>query len=390
MTKLLIRLFIKNSDDINNQNVRQKYGVLGTVTGIFCNLLLSAVKFLAGFLTSSISITADALNNLSDAGSSIVSFVGFKMSGRPADDDHPFGHGRAEYVSGLIVAMVIILMGFELAKTSITNIFKPEDVKFSIISLIILIVSITVKLWMSLFYRNIAKTINSVAIKAAAMDSLSDVIATSTVLIGMLITRFVGINVDACAGFVVSLFILYAGLNTARDTLSPLLGQAPSANFVSKIENKVLSYEGVIGIHDLIVHNYGPNRSLISLHAEVPCDIDILSIHDTIDNIEREIKREFDCETVIHMDPIATNDKVSNEMYKKISALVKLIDKRLQIHDFRMVEGKTHTNLIFDVVVPHRFRLKDSEVKSAIIDAVKILDETYECVINVDKEYVCK
>lgn len=390
MTRLLIKTFIKNFDNISDTNVRQKYGVMSGIVGICCNIVLAGAKFVAGMLSSSIAVTADAFNNLSDAGSSVVSLIGFKMAGRPADDDHPFGHGRAEYVSGFVVSMVILLMGFELLKSSVEKIISPQMIEFSIVSFVILLASIAVKLWMCLFNRRIAKTINSPAIKATAMDSLSDVAATSTVAIGMLISKFAGLNVDAYTGIIVALFILYTGFNTAKDTINPLLGQAPDTEFVKQIEKKVLSYDGVIGLHDLIVHNYGSNNRLVSLHAEVPSDIDILIIHDTIDLIERELKREFNCDAVIHMDPIVTDDIVTGETCKRILALVRLIDKCIDIHDFRMVEGKTHTNLIFDVVVPHKFRLSDCEIIEAIGEAVKALDNTFEVVINVDKAYIAK
>lgn len=390
MTKKLIKLFIKNPNDVANAKVRESYGTLGSIVGICCNVLLSISKLIAGFLTSSIAIMADALNNLSDAGSSTVSLIGFKMASRPADDDHPFGHGRAEYVSGLIVSMVIILMGFELGRNSIEKIFNPEVTEVSLISFIIMIAAILLKLWMFLFNTKLSKIIGSSTLKATAMDSISDVIATSTVVISMVITYFTGYNVDAYAGVVVALFIIYTGYKTAIDTLNPLLGQAPDEDFVKAIEEKVLSYPDIMGIHDMIVHNYGPNHSVISLHAEVPYNADILLVHDTIDLIERDIKKEFKCEAVIHMDPIVTDDKVTHAMQNKIAALVKLIDKSINIHDFRMVEGRTHTNLIFDIVVPHKFRLSDHEVIEAIETAVKTLDPTYNVVLTVDKAMICK
>ncbi|MGI5958648.1 MAG: cation diffusion facilitator family transporter [Massiliimalia sp.] len=388
MTEFLVRRFIKNYDCVENQEVRQKYGILGGVVGICCNLILFLAKLLAGVITSSISVMADAFNNLSDAGSSIVTVVGFKMAGMPADDQHPFGHGRIEYISGLIVSMVIILMGFELGKSSVEKILHPDEPAFHLFSLVILLFSIALKLWMGLFNRNLGMRIDSAAMKAAAMDSISDVAATSAVALGMVISKFSGVNLDGYIGILVALFILYTGLNTARDTLNPLLGQAPDEELVEKIKDEVLSYEGIMGIHDLIIHNYGPGRIIVSLHAEVPCDVDIIKIHDTIDNIERDMRAKFDCEAVIHMDPIVTDDEYSNSVKKKIGVLVKLIDPSLAIHDFRMVEGPSHTNLIFDVVVPHRFRLTDEQVVASITNAVKALDETFEVVIHVDKGYL--
>lgn len=390
MTKLLIRLFIKNKDDVQNQIVRNSYGMLGTIVGIIANVLLSGFKFFAGIITSSIAITADALNNLTDAISSVVALVGFKMSSMPSDEDHPFGHGRAEYVSGFIVSMVIILVGFELGKNSVIQIFNPTHVDISPIALFIMLVSIVAKLWMCIFNKYIGKKINSLTLKATAIDSLSDVVATSTVVAGMLITFFTDVNVDAYSGLVVSVFILYAGFNIAKETLNELLGQAPSAEFVDDIENRVLAHKDVVGIHDLIVHNYGANHCVVSLHAEVPCDIDLIEIHDTIDLIERELKNECRCDAVIHIDPIVTDDKVTNAVRGKINALVSLVDSNIGMHDFRMVEGKTHTNLIFDIVVPHKFRLTDTQLIESIRTAVKAIDHTYEVVITVDKAFITK
>ncbi|MEG2428777.1 MAG: cation diffusion facilitator family transporter [Oscillospiraceae bacterium] len=393
MTKFLMRIFIKNNENIDDPNVRQKYGFLGGIVGIICNVILAMLKFIAGFLSSSIAIAADAFNNLTDAASSTVSVIGFKMAGMPPDDDHPFGHGRAEYVSGLIVSMAILITGFELIKTSVQKIFTPQlsDInEFNYIAFFIMLGSIFVKLWLFVFNKKMAKKINSPTMKATAIDSLSDVVVTSTVIIGMLITKFTNINVDAYSGAIVAIFILYAGFSTAKDTLNPLLGQPPSPEFVDDIEKMVMSYEYVLGVHDLIVHNYGANLTLISLHAEVPCDGEILVMHDMIDVIERDIKKEFNCDAVIHMDPIVTDDTVSQQMCEKISALVRLIDKSINVHDFRMVEGTTHTNLIFDVVVPHKFRLSDDEIVTAISETVKTIDPTYNVVINVDKTYLSK
>lgn len=388
MTKLLVKLFVKDREQVENQKVRQRYGVLSGFVGIFCNLLLFAFKFLIGTFSNSIAITADAFNNLSDAGSSAVTVVGFKMAGRPADEEHPFGHGRIEYISGLIVSLVILLMGLELFRSSVTKIIHPEEVSASWISAGILAFSILLKLWMGLFNRKIGKTIASSTLQAAAMDSLSDVISTATVLLSLGVFVLTGFSLDGYIGALVAVFIMYTGVMTARDTLSPLLGQAPDPEFVHSIEKRVLAHSEVVGIHDLIVHNYGPGRSVISLHAEVPCNIDILQIHDTIDLIERELKECFQCEAVIHMDPIATDDEKVNEMHRKIAGLVKTIDTNLTIHDFRMVEGKTHTNLIFDVVVPHHFFLSDEEVRREISARVKRMDSCFETVLTVDKSYI--
>lgn len=388
MTDILIKLFIKNSQETNNPHIREKYGILSGIVGIFCNFMLFIGKFMAGLITASISITADAFNNLSDAASSIVTLVGFKMAGKPADAQHPFGHGRIEYISGLIVSTVIIIMGFEFVKSSIEKIIEPETVEFGLVSIIILLASILVKLWMSIFNKKLGESINSSTIKAISKDSLADVAATSTVLIGAIISYTTDVYVDGYAGILVALFIIYTGFTTAKETLSPLLGQAPDKDFVKKIEDKVLSYENIVGIHDLIVHNYGFGKVLVSLHAEVPCNINILKIHEIIDTIERDIKNELNCKIVIHMDPIATDDKTVNSTKEDIEIIVKSIDTRLSIHDFRMVQAESFTNLIFDLVVPHKFELNDEELRKLVNEKIKELNPLYRVVLNIDKMFL--
>lgn len=387
MTNFLIKHFIPNASDVKSPAVRQRYGVVSGVVGILCNALLCTAKIAAGLLTGAVSIVADGINNLSDGGSCVVSLLGFKMAGKPADDKHPFGHGRIEYVAGLIVSFIIVLMGVELAKTSLDKIFHPEEISFSWITPAVLGISILVKLWMCFFNRKMGDKIDSAVLRATAMDSLSDVAATSAVLAGFVIGYWARVNLDGYLGVLVALFILYTGVSTAKGTLDLLLGEAPDPEFVKQIQQEVLSYPEIIGVHDLIVHNYGPGHSVVSLHAEVPCDVDILKIHDTIDNAERDLKKKFDCEVVIHMDPIITNDKETNEIHQKLSSIVRLLDSRVTIHDFRMVKGPTHTNLIFDIVVPHQFRLTDDQVVESLRQAVKALDARYEIVVNVDKAY---
>lgn len=387
MTNFLIKHFIPNASDVKSPAVRQRYGVVSSVVGILCNALLCTAKIAAGLLTGAISIVADGINNLSDGGSCVVSLLGFKMAGKPADDKHPFGHRRIEYVAGLIVSFIIVLMGVELAKTSLDKIFHPEEISFSWITPAVLGISILVKLWMCFFNRKMGDKIDSAVLRATAMDSLSDVAATSSVLAGFVIGYWARVNLDGYLGVLVALFILYTGVSTAKGTLDLLLGEAPDPEFVKQIQQEVLSYPEIIGVHDLIVHNYGPGHSVISLHAEVPCDVDILKIHDTIDNAERDLKKKFDCEVVIHMDPIVTDDKETNEIHQKLSSIVRLLDSRVTIHDFRMVKGPTHTNLIFDIVVPHQFRLTDDQVVESLRQAVKALDARYEIVVNVDKAY---
>lgn len=387
MTNFLIKHFIPNASDVKSPAVRQRYGVVSSVVGILCNALLCTAKIAAGLLTGAVSIVADGINNLSDGGSCVVSLLGFKMAGKPADDKHPFGHGRIEYVAGLIVSFIIVLMGVELAKTSLDKIFHPAEISFSWITPAVLGISILVKLWMCFFNRKMGDKIDSAVLRATAMDSLSDVAATSSVLAGFVIGYWARVNLDGYLGVLVALFILYTGVSTAKGTLDLLLGEAPDPEFVKQIQQEVLSYPEIIGVHDLIVHNYGPGHSVISLHAEVPCDVDILKIHDTIDNAERDLKKKFDCEVVIHMDPIVTDDKETNEIHQKLSSIVRLLDSRVTIHDFRMVKGPTHTNLIFDIVVPHQFRLTDDQVVESLRQAVKALDARYEIVVNVDKAY---
>lgn len=387
MTNFLIKHFIPNASDVKSPAVRQRYGVVSGVVGILCNALLCTAKIAAGLLTGAVSIVADGINNLSDGGSCVVSLLGFKMAGKPADDKHPFGHGRIEYVAGLIVSFIIVLMGVELAKTSLDKIFHPEEISFSWITPAVLGISILVKLWMCFFNRKMGDKIDSAVLRATAMDSLSDVAATSAVLAGFVIGYWARVNLDGYLGVLVALFILYTGVSTAKGTLDLLLGEAPDPEFVKQIQQEVLSYPEIIGVHDLIVHNYGPGHSVVSLHAEVPCDVDILKIHDTIDNAERDLKKKFDCEVVIHMDPIITDDKETNEIHQKLSSIVRLLDSRVTIHDFRMVKDPTHTNLIFDIVVPHQFRLTDDQVVESLRQAVKALDARYEIVVNVDKAY---
>lgn len=388
MTKLLIRLFIKNSNDIENPNVRNKYGSFSGMVGIILNILLFAGKFLAGLITSSIAITADAFNNLSDAGSSIISLVGFKMAGKPADNEHPFGHGRFEYISGFVISMIIILMGLEIGKTSIGKIIKPEDVCFSVLSISILVISVLVKLWMCLFNRKLGKMINSQTIIASSKDSFSDVLATTAVIIGVLFSKFTGINIDGFLGVAVAAFILYTGFSAAKGMLDQLLGEAPDREFIEEIKDFVMSYDEISGVHDVVIHNYGANRCVISLHAEVPCDMDIMVIHDIIDVIEVEMNKKFNCSAVIHMDPIAVNDEYTNLTANKINSIIKSIDNSISMHDFRMVNGNTHTNLIFDVVIPFKFRLTDDELRDKISQEVKMIDNKFNAVINIDKESI--
>ncbi|MEG2097665.1 MAG: cation diffusion facilitator family transporter, partial [Pseudoflavonifractor sp.] len=387
MIDFLIHHFVKNYEDAQDPAVRQRYGALSGIIGIFLNLMVSLGKFFGGLVTGSIAITADAFNNLSDAGSSLVTVVGFHMAGKRADDDHPFGHGRIEYLTGLAVAVAILVVGLELGKSSILKILHPEAVSFSLAAVMILCVSIFVKLWMCYFNRGLAKRIGSAAMSATAADSLSDVVTTSAVLLGTLVAHFFHVNIDGWVGIVVAAFILKSGWGAAKDTLNPLLGQSPDPALVRGIQETVLSHKEIQGLHDLIIHDYGPGRSMMSLHAEVPMNADIMEMHDVIDAIERELRTKFRIEASIHMDPIATGDETVNRTHAMMAELVRQIDPEMTIHDFRMTNGPHHRNLIFDVVVPYHVKLTDEEVKSRIETAAKAVDPAYFVVLEIDRAY---
>ena len=387
MVTLLSRLLIKNHEQVSDPSVRRQYGVLCGGVGIALNILLFFGKFFAGTISGSIAITADAFNNLSDAGSSLVTILGFKLAGQKPDPDHPFGHGRMEYLSGLVVAMLILLMGFELLKSSVEKIRFPEAIEFSWLSVVILLAGIACKFYMSHYNRVIGEKINSTAMKATAADCLSDCISTAAVLAATLISHFFQWNIDGWVGLAVACFILYAGYNAAKDTIDPLLGQAPDPDLVLNIEKTVLEYHPIQSIHDMIVHDYGPGRMMISLHAEVPADGDLLAMHDTIDLAEQALRDKFGCDAIIHMDPIVTDDEHVLHMRSKMAQLVKVMDERVTVHDFRMVTGPTHTNLIFDVACPFDLSLSDSEVKRQVEAIVDLLDGNYKAVVTVDRIY---
>lgn len=388
MISVLAGVFIKNKEDVKNPQVRQKYGMLCGIVGIFFNIFLFAGKFLAGTISKSISITADAFNNLSDAGSSLITLIGFRMSGAEPDVDHPFGHGRIEYVSGLIVSGAILIMAFELVKSSVEKIIHPEPVEFSILAVAILVVSICVKLYMAYYNRSISKKIESAAMGATAIDSLSDSCATTVVLLATIVGKITGLQIDGWCGVLVGIFIFYAGISAAKDTLNPLLGQPPEEEFVAQIEELVLRHPEIIGVHDLIVHDYGPGRMMISLHAEVPAEGDILKLHDVVDNIEHELRRELKCEAVIHMDPVVTGDEQVDYLKKEMQKLLSDIDKKISMHDFRVVMGSSHTNLIFDIVIPFGYKMRDEELTQYIQEKTKEkFGNNYFTVIEVDKAY---
>lgn len=388
MLSLLSKIFIKDYTNYNDACVRRKYGILGSITGIFLNVLLFVFKYFAGFASGSVAIMADAFNNLSDAGSSVITLVGFKFTGMSPDNEHPFGHGRIEYISGFIVSMAIILMGFELLKTSAGKILHPASIDTNSITMVILAVSVAVKLYMAFYNNSIGRKINSAAMKATATDSLSDSVATSMVFISVIVMKYTGINIDGYTGALVAVFILVAGYNAAKDTISPLLGTKPSKEIVKAIDDIVLSHDNILGVHDLVVHDYGPGKMMVSLHAEVPGDRDIYELHNLIDHIENDLDERFDCECVIHMDPVDVNDSRVQEIRVEAGKIVRAIDEKLSIHDLRIVPCQNYDNIIFDMIVPPEYHKKDYEIKEQVC---KKLEEKYpgcKAVIKIDKSYV--
>ncbi|MBQ6536951.1 MAG: cation transporter [Firmicutes bacterium] len=389
MIDLLARLFIRNYQQLADPAVRRAYGSLCCILGICLNVLLFAGKYFAGLLSGSIAITADAFNNLSDAGSSLVTLLGFRLGGKKPDPEHPFGHGRLEYISGLVVSGLILLMGMELLRSSIQKIVDPQPIESSPLVLIILVVSVLVKVYMFIYNSRTGRRIDSAAMRATGMDSLSDCIATTVVLLAMLIARYTGLQVDGWAGILVSAFIVWAGFNAAKDTISPLLGSPPAQELIDRIEDIVMAHDEVSGIHDLVVHDYGPGRLMISLHAEVSGDGDIYELHDAIDSIEQELNRELGGETVIHMDPVAVDDEQVNSVRHELGSLLReQLDERVTIHDFRMVQGPTHTNLIFDAVLPYDVKLTDKEADQRIKELVSEKWPDRFCVLKIDHPYV--
>lgn len=388
MTNFLIYRFVKDYQNTGNAHVREQYGFLSGGVGVCCNLLLSFAKFIIGTLTASISITADAANNLSDASSSVVTLLGAKIANKPADKEHPFGHGRSEYIAALIVSFLILYMGFELGQSSFEKILNPNDLKFSWISLIVIILAIPVKLWMAYFNNKLYQQTKSLSIKAVCKDSLNDCIATGATVVALVVSAFTRFNIDGYIGVLVAVVVLIAGVKMVKEIIAPLLGQAPDPAVVKSIESIILSYDIVIGVHDLMVHDYGPTRVLASAHAEVPANMDILKIHDVIDNIEVKIKEELNILCVIHMDPLMVDDNRINAIKAETKLIVKQIDAQLTIHDFRVVDGETHTNIIFDLVIPHQYKLSASQLSDAIEAQLLQLDPHYRLVVNVEHAFI--
>ena len=390
MIKLLSRIFIKDYKNYESPAVRSSYGVLCGGFGIFLNILLFIGKFLAGTLAKSVSITADAFNNLADAGSSIITLLGFRLARQKPDTKHPFGHGRIEYIAGLLVSAAIILMGFELAKSSISKIISPEPIEFSVLTAAILVCSILVKLYMVFYNKSIGKKIKSATLGATSLDSCSDCIATSVVLVSSLIAHFFKINIDGYCGVLVAAFVIYSGIRALQETITPLLGQAPDREFIERIQKLIEEFPEITGIHDLIVHDYGPGRLMISLHAEMPVyeDSDIFAMHDIIDNAERLLSKELECLVTIHLDPTRSNDEKVAELKAKTVNVLHGISPELSLHDFRVVPGPTHTNLIFDVVVPFDLKLKEDEITEKLNSAVSEWDDAkYYVVVSFDRPY---
>lgn len=391
MTRLLTRLFIKNPDDVKNNATREAYGSLSGVVGIICNLLLCAFKITVGLLTASISIVADGFNNLSDMGSSVITILGLKLANKPADKDHPFGHGRIEYMSAFIVAILIMLVGFELMKTSVTALADGTAIPvYSTTSIIVLSVSVIFKLWLYIFNRKIGKKIDSETLLATAQDSLNDSIATAVILLSVAVSKVVALpfNLDAVMGIAVSLFILFAGINAAKETLNRILGEPPSPELISDIEAAILSRKDFVGIHDLIIHNYGPGRLFASVHVEVPQDIDIVHCHEQIDLCEKEIYDNLGVSLVIHMDPMDINNEQVTFVRTQLSDGIKVIDENLTLHDFRMTPmADTQTNLVFDVVVPQELKISEKELNDKISQIAKLINPTFCCVITFDRDF---
>lgn len=391
MTEFLVKHFVKDYKDVEKVSVRTAYGVLASIVGIFCNVFLFAVKFAVGLVLGSVSVTADAFNNLSDAGSSVIGFVGVKMAEKPADADHPFGHGRMEYIAALVVSFLVIEVGFTFLKDSVGRIRNPEEMSFSAVSVCILLLSIAVKLWLGLFNRKLGERIDSKVMKAVFTDAMGDVVTTGATIFSLVFFGATGINIDGFVGAGVALVVMWAGIGIARDTLEPLIGEAIDPEEYEKIKSFVERYDGIEGTHDLIVHNYGPGRSMASIHAEVPNNVDIERSHEIIDRIERDAGKNLGIFLVIHMDPIETRDESVLQIRQKTAEILDELDPACSLHDFRVVPGEGQVNLIFDMVIPIEYDEKmRKELPQRLAERVKEIDPRYQCVITVDYDYVAK
>lgn len=388
MISILSKIFIENKNITDENKKRNIFGTLCGAMGIVLNIILFAIKYFAGIISGSIAVTADAFNNLSDAGSSVITLVGIRMASKKPDRDHPFGHGRMEYLSGLAVSVIIILVGVELFRSSVDKIMNPSEVDTSIVAIVILVISIAVKCYMFFYNRSIGKKINSAGMKATALDCIGDAVATGVVLVSTVVSHFTQLQIDGWCGLLVSAFIVYAGIRSVKETVNPLLGMPPEKEFLEQIEDIVMSYDKIIGIHDLIVHDYGPGRIVVSLHAEVDGKEDVFELHDMIDNAERKLCDELGCIAVIHMDPVETDNEVTNEIKEKIAQAMAEFDEKITIHDFRVVPGTSHTNVIFDAVVPHEIKKTDMEISNEISDFISEKFTHYNAVVNIDRPFV--
>ena len=386
MFSAIMKAFVPGYGEKDEPQVRERSGKVAGIVGIATNLLLFVIKLVAGLVSGSVAVMADAVNNLTDSGSSIVMLVGFKLAGKPADEEHPFGRARIEYLAGVIVSFIVLFLGLELGMTSVEKIITPEDADFSLFALGILAVSVLMKLWQCFFYRSVGRTIHSDTVYATSRDSLNDVISTSVVLVGALITRVTSVNLDGILGLCVAAFIVVSGVKLIMETANPLLGMAPDAGLVKTIYDKILSYEGIFGIHDLTVHNYGEGKCFASVHCEVPAERDILESHDVIDNIERDFQRDLGIHLVIHLDPIVTGDERTNHLREQVGKLLQVVYPGTAMHDFRVVWGVTHSNVVFDMAVPFSLKESDAQIKGRMDQAVKTLDPSYRTVITIDRE----
>ena len=391
MTKLITRIFIKNCENIKDNTVRKSYGTLGGIVGIICNLILCIIKITVGLISGSISILADGFNNLSDMGSSLVTIIGFKLAGKPADRDHPFGHGRMEYMSAFIVSVLILIVGIDLMESSVKSLINnTKTPTYGTLAIIVLIISVLVKLWMFAFNRKLGNKISSDVLKATAKDSLNDSLATTAILVSVGVSLLVPLpfNLDALMGVLVSIFILWSGISSAKETLDEILGKPPEKELIETIETTILSFKEFVGIHDLIVHNYGPGRQFATVHVEVPQDIDVVKCHEQVDLCEKLVGEQLDLQLVIHMDPIDCNNETVKDTREKMANAIKVIDEGLTLHDFRMTPlSEKRTNLIFDVVVPTRVNLSEKELEEKIINLAKLINPIFECVITFDNDF---
>jgi cation diffusion facilitator family transporter len=391
LTELLVKVFIKNHTNVENQAVRTSYGILSSIVGIICNIILFGVKIAVGLIINSISVMSDAFNNLSDAASSVISFVGVKLAGRPADKEHPFGHGRFEYISALAVAFLILQVGFSLFQESFKKVLHPEEISFNPVLVGILCLTVLIKLWMMLFNRKLGKRIKSTVMLATSADSMGDVVVTSATIISTIIAGLTGWKIDGYMGVIVSIFVMLAGFRIAKETLEPLLGQAVEREVYEEITKIVESYEGIVGTHDLIIHNYGPTRRMATIHAEVPNDINFEKAHETIDRIERDVLEKQDIFLVIHMDPIEVNDAMVLEKKQMVLGIIRGLEEKATIHDFRLVNGEHQINLIFDLVIPYSYSKEEAQkLLSSIVEAVRGMDARHNCIITMENSFVAE